>query len=162
MTLATYTLIHVVISLVGIVSGFIVVIAMLGSRLLPRWTVVFLASTVLTSVTGFGFPFHKFLPSHGVGIISLVALAVAVFARYLRQLAGAWRVTYVIGAVLALYLNFFVLIIQGFLKVHALKALAPTQSEPPFVIAQSAALILFVVLGILAARRFRTGPLHAA
>lgn len=150
-----YTLIHVVISLVGIFSGLVVLFAMLAGKRLDGWTGLFLATTVATSVTGFGFPFHRLLPSHVVGIISLVVLAVVIYALYVRHLAGAWRKTYVIGAVLALYLNVFVAVVQAFLKVPALHALAPTQSEPPFKLTQLAVLALFVVLAILAAMRFR-------
>ncbi len=134
MTTWTYTLIHVLIGLVGIGSGFIVLFGLLTAKRLDGWTALFLASTVATIVTGFGFPFDHLLPSHKVGILSLVVLAIP--ARYAFHLAGAWRWIYVIGAVFALYLNVFVLIVQAFLKVPALKAMAPTQSEPPFLIAQ--------------------------
>ncbi len=152
-----FTFVHVVLSLVGIFSGFVVVIGLLTTKRLDGWTALFLASTVLTSVTGFLFPFHHFMPSHGVGIVSLIVLAVAIFARYGRHLTGAWRRSYVITSVIALYLNVFVLIEQLFLKVPALKAMAPTQTEPPFKIAQLALLVLFVVLAISAAIRFRNG-----
>jgi len=153
----TYTLIHVAISLVGILSGFVVLYGLLAKRL-AGWTGLFLATTVATSVTGFGFPFHRFLPSHAVGILSLVILAVAIYALYARRLAGAWRKTYVIGAVAALYFNVFVAIVQAFLKVPALHALAPTQTEAPFKLVQLLVLALFVVLAVLAARRFRGEP----
>ncbi|MEO8049444.1 MAG: hypothetical protein ABI833_03425 [Acidobacteriota bacterium] len=155
MSLATYTLVHVVLSLVGIGSGLVVLFGLIKGKLLGGWTGLFLATTILTSVTGFGFPGEHFLPSHGVGIISLVALAIATLALYSFQLAGAWRRTYAICAVLALYLNCFVAVVQSFEKVPALESLAPTQSEPPFAIAQLAVLALFVWLGIVAARRFR-------
>jgi hypothetical protein len=150
-----FTLIHVVISLIGILSGFIVFFGMLTAKRLNGWTALFLATTVATSVTGFGFPIDHLLPSHKVGIISLVVLAVAIFARYRRNLAGAWRKTYVVSAVLALYLNVFVLIVQAFLKIPALKNIAPTQNDPPFLIAQLVVLMLFVALGIAAAIKFR-------
>jgi hypothetical protein len=150
----TLTLVHVVLSLIGISSGFVVVYGLLTAKRLDAWTALFLATTVATSVTGFLFPFHKFLPSHAIGILSLVVLAIAIFARYVRHLAGGWRRAYVITAVIALYFNVFVLIAQAFMKVPALKALAPTQSEPPFLIAQLVCLVLFVVLGIGAAKRF--------
>jgi hypothetical protein len=153
--MTTLTFVHVVLSLLGIGSGFVVVFGLLTSRRLDGWTALFLVSTVLTSVTGFLFPFHHFLPSHGVGIVSLIVLAIALFARYGRNLAGAWRRTYAITSVIALYLNVFVLVVQLFLKVPALNALAPTQSEPPFKIAQLAVLVLFVVIGIFGAIRFR-------
>jgi hypothetical protein len=151
--LATFTFVHVLLSLVGILSGVIVMAGLLAAKRLDGWTAVFLASTVATSVTGFGFPFEHVLPSHVVGVISLVVLAVAIFARYARHLGGAWRRIYVLGAVVALYLNVFVLIVQAFLKVPALKAMAPTQSEPPFLIAQLVVMALFFVLAIIAMRR---------
>jgi hypothetical protein len=108
------------------------------------------------------FPFHKFLPSHGVGIVSLIVLAVAIFARYGRGLAGAWRRTYVVSAVISLYLNVFVLIAQLFMNVPALKALAPTQSEPPFLGTQAFIMVIFIVLGFLAGKRFPAEAVHAA
>jgi hypothetical protein len=154
MKLATYTLLHVVISLVGIGSGLVVLLGLLNGKRMGGWTGLFLAATIATSLTGFGFPVEHFLPSHGVGIISLVALAIATFALYARNLAGGWRRTYVITSVMALYLNCFVAVVQSFEKVAPLRALAPTQSEPPFAIAQLAVLALFVWLGIAAARRF--------
>jgi hypothetical protein len=136
MSTATYTLLHVLISLIGIGSGLIVLFGLLTARRLDGLTGVFLATTVLTSVTGFGFPFDHLLPSHKVGIISLVVLAVAIPARYVFHMAGAWRWIYVVGAAMALYLNVFVLVVQAFLKVPSLTALAPTQKEPPFLVAQ--------------------------
>lgn len=153
--LALFTLIHVLISLVGILSGLIVLNGMLKSQRLDGWTALFLATTVVTSATGFGFPFDHLLPSHKVGILSLVVLALAIYARYAAHLAGGWRKTYVISSVLALYLNVFVLVVQLFLKVPALHSLAPTQAEPPFAIAQLIVLVLFIVLGVRAVRRFR-------
>jgi len=158
MSLSTFTLVHTVISLIGIATGLIVLFGMLTGKRLDGWTAVFLASTVLTSVTGFGFPFTKLLPSHVVGIISLVVLAVAILAYYPFKLAGAWRWIYVVCAVLALYLNCFVGLVQAFIKIPALKAMAPTQAEPPFLIAQSILLIIFIVLGILAVLKFRPRP----
>jgi hypothetical protein len=156
--MSTFTLVHVGLSLVGIVSGFVVVFGLLAGKRLAGWTPIFLATTVLTSVTGFMFPFHRLLPSHIVGIVSLVVLAVALFALYGRHLAGPWRRTYAITAVLALYLNFFVLIVQLFRKVPALKVLAPTQSEPPFQITQLITLVLFAVLTVFAAIKFQARP----
>jgi hypothetical protein len=154
--LAIYTIVHVVISLVGIGSGLIVMFGLLAGQRLDGQTVLFLATTVATSVTGYGFPFEHLLPSHIVGAISLVVLALAIYARYARHLAGPWRATYVICAVLALYLNVFVLIVQLFLNVPALHLLAPTQSEPPFGVAQLVVLVLFIALGTLAVRRSKT------
>jgi hypothetical protein len=153
--LAAYTLLHVIISLIGIVSGFVVLFGLLGNKRLDCCTKTFLISTVLTSVTGFFFPVHHFMPSHGVGIISLVLLAVAIYARYARGLNGGWRKTYVITAVMSFYLNFFVLIVQSFLKIPALHSLAPTQTEPPFKITQLIALVIFIILTVLAAIRFK-------
>ena len=153
-----FTFVHVALSLVGIVSGLVVLFGLLASNRLDGWTALFLVTTVATSVTGFGFPFDRLLPSHIVGIISLVVLAVAILARYALGLAGAWRWIYVIGAVIALYLNVFVLVVQAFQKVSALNALAPTQTEPPFLFAQIAVLAIFIVLGAIAAIRFRSEP----
>jgi hypothetical protein len=154
MSLETYTAVHVVISLVGIGSGLIVVFGMLNGKFLHGWNGLFLLTTVLTSVSGFGFPFAHLLPSHKVGIISLVVLAIAIVARYAQKLAGGWHRTYVICAVIALYLNVFVLVVQSFLKVPELHALAPSGNEPPFLVAQLIVLAIFIGLGIGAAKKF--------
>jgi len=154
--MTTLTFVHVVLSLIGIFSGFIVMFGLFAGKRLDGWTAFFLVSTVATSVTGFLFPFHRFLPSHGVGIVSLIVLAIAILARYTFDLAGAWRRTYVISAMISLYLNVFVLVAQLFQKVPALKAMAPTQSEPPFLVAQLVVMALFVALTIAAALRFRS------
>jgi hypothetical protein len=154
MSVSTFTLAHVLISLVGIVSGVVVLLGMLGSRKLDGWTALFLATTVLTSVTGFFFPRDHILPSHVVGILSLVVLAVAIVALYIYRLEGFWRWLYVGGAGIALYLNVFVAVIQAFLTLPFLHSLAPTQSEPPFVIVQLLASAIFVVLDLAAAIRF--------
>lgn len=156
--LKTLTDVHVAISLVAILSGLIVLFGLLTGRRFDHWTSFFLITTVATSVTGFFFPFHGITPGLTGGIISLVVLAIAIFARYPRKLAGAWRWLYVITAMIALYLNVFALIAQLFQNVAAVKALAPTLSEPPFLVAQLLALIVFVVLGILAAIKFRPTP----
>ena len=153
--MTTYTFVHVVISLVGIVSGLVVLLGLVAANRLNGWTVLFLVTTVATCLTGFGFPFVQLLPSHIVGIITLVALTLAIFARYGHRLAGAWRWICVLGAVVALYLNVFVLIVQAFMKVPGLNALAPTQSEPPFLVTQVVVLVIFILLGIVAALRFR-------
>jgi hypothetical protein len=158
---ATYTFLHVLISLIGIGSGLVVMFGFITGKRLDTLTTVFLTTTVLTSVTGFGFPFDHLLPSHKLGIISLVVLAIAIPARYVFHLAGSWRWIYVVGASMALYLNVFVLIAQLFMKVPALKALAPTQSEPPFLVAQLLVLLIFVGLTILAAKRFHLQPARA-
>ena len=161
-SLRTFTIVHVVLSLVGIGSGVVVLYGLLTRKRLDRWTALFLASTVATSVTGFGFPFDHLLPSHVVGIISLLVLAVAIVARYALHLNGAWGRLYVITAMVALYLNVFVLVVQLFQKVPTLNALAPTQSEPAFVLAQLAVLALFVALTAAAAIRFRNAPVRTA
>jgi len=160
--MTTFTLVHVVLSLAGIGSGFVVIFGLLGAKRLDGWTVFFLATTAATSLTGFGFPFDHVLPSHVVGVISLLVLAAAIVARYVRHLAGAWRRVYVIDAVVALYLNVFVLVVQAFLKVPALNAMAPTQSEPPFLITQLVVLVLFVGLGIAATIRFSNETVRAS
>jgi len=154
MSTATFTFLHVLISLVGIGSGLGVMYGLLSGNCLDRLTAVFLATTALTSITGFGFPFTHLLPSHILGIMSLAILVFAIPARYLFQLAGPWRWIYVIGSAMTLYFNVFVLIVQCFEKVPALKALAPTQKEPPFVVAQLAALMFFAALTVFATVRF--------
>jgi hypothetical protein len=159
---STFTLLHVVLSLVGILSGLVVLVGMLGAKRRPAWTALFLATTIATSVSGFFFPAASFGPSHIVGVLSLVALAVALLARYVNRLAGASRWIYVTAALLALYLNVFVGIVQAFQKLAFLQALAPTQSEPPFLYTQLAVLAIFVVLAIVALIRFRPAPPQAA
>jgi len=156
MSLETFTLVHVIISLIAIASGLIVLFGMISGKRLDGFTALFLVTTVLTSVTGFGFPIHGMTPAIDLGIISVIVLAIAIFARYGRHLAGAWRKTYVISASIALYFNCFVLVVQLFEKVPALHALAPTQKEPPFGIAQLTLLVLFVALTVIAARKFRS------
>jgi len=153
--LAAFTLFHVAISLVGIFAGFIVAGGLLTTKRLDGWTATFLFFTVATSVTGFMFPFHGFKPSYVVGSISLLILLVAIVARYSRRMAGPWRWIYVVTAMIALYLNVFVLIVQSFMKVPALRALAPTQTEPPFKLTQLVVLAIFVVLTVIASVRFR-------
>jgi hypothetical protein len=155
MSTETFTLLHVIISLIAIASGILVLFGMIAGKRLDVLTALFLATTVLTSVTGFGFPFVHVTPGIVIGVISLVVLAIAIFARYGRNLTGGWRRTYVITASLALYFNVFVLVVQSFINVPALKALAPTQEEPPFAIAQLIVLVIFVGLTIAAAKRFR-------
>ena len=151
---ALFTDIHVLISLIGIVAGLIVLYGLLTSRAMPGMTATFLLFTALTSITGFFFPRPHLMPSHIVGIISLVLLAAASYALYSRRLRGAWRPVYVITAVMSLYLNVFVLIVQSFMKVPGLHALAPKGSEPPFAITQGVTILAFIVLGYLAVRRF--------
>jgi hypothetical protein len=153
--ITTFTLIHVVLSLVGIVAGLVVAGGLVGGKRLDGWTGLFLLTTVLTNVTGFGFPFVSFLPSHGVGILSLVVLPIVIVARYWKHLTGGWRRVYVVGTVLALYLNTFVLIVQLFRRLPALIAAAPTQKEPPFLVTQLIVLALFVWLGAAAVKGFR-------
>jgi len=159
--MTTFTLIHVAISLVGILSGFVVLFGMLTAQRFDGWTKLFLATTVATSVTGFFFSFHGVTPAIVVGVISLVVLAVAIFARYARNLVGGWPRTYVVTTVLALYFNVFVLIVQAFQKLPALKSIAPTQNDPPFKLTQLVVLAVFVVFGFVAAIRFRPQPVSA-
>jgi hypothetical protein len=161
MILTIFTLFHVLISLIGIASGFVVVFGLIAGKQINGWTPLFLWTTVLTSATGYLFPVHKLLPSHIVGAISLLLLGAALYALYSRRLAGGWRRTYAITSVLALYLNFFVLVVQMFLKVPALHALAPTQTEPAFKLTQLVVLVLFLSFTVLAAIKFRPEPLVA-
>ena len=160
MILETYTFVHVVISLVGIFTGLIVLFGLLAGKRLDGWTKSFLITTVATSVTGFFFPFHGFTPAIALGIMSLIVLAVAIFARYPRQLIGHWRWIYVVSAVIALYFNVFVGIVQAYEKIPALKVLAPTQTEPPFKLTQLVVLAIFVLLGIVATITFRNEPIR--
>jgi hypothetical protein len=155
MSIATFTQFHVLLSLIAIVSGIAVVMAMLNAKRLPAMTALFLASTVATSATGFLFHFASFGPPEIVGVISLVVLAAAILALYFYRLAGSWRWIYVAAAVLALYLNAFVGVVQTFQKVAFFHALAPTQTEPPFAVAQGVVLLVFIALGVAAVRRFR-------
>jgi hypothetical protein len=160
-TTSTYTLIHVLISVIAIGSGLVALWGMIRNKPLDGITAIFLATTVLTSLTGFGFPFTHLTPGIIVGIISLVVLTIAIAARYGFHLSGVWRLAYVVTAMMALYLNVFVLVVQSFEKAPALRALAPTQSEPPFVATQLVVLVLFIVLTLLAGKKFRP-PVAAA
>jgi hypothetical protein len=158
LSIAAFTYLHVAISLIAIAAGLVVIIAMIGAKRVPAVTALFLVTTILTSLTGFLFPFKGVTPGIVVGILSMIVLLLAIFALYGRGLAGAWRGTYVITSALALYFNFFVFVVQSFEKVPALKALAPTQTEAPFKIAQLVTLVLFIALTITAFRRFRIEP----
>jgi hypothetical protein len=155
LTLQAYTIFHVVISLIAIIAGLIVLHGWLTARRLDGWTLIFLLFTLATSVTGFFFPFNGFTPAIGTGILSVVVLFAAFAALYAFHLEGSWRWIYLVSAAIALYLNVFVLIIQAFLKVPALHALAPNGNEPPFAIVQGIVLVLFVIGGFLAVRRYR-------
>ena len=150
-----FTLIHVVISLVGILAGLVVLGGMIGGARLDGWTALFLETTTLTSITGFGFPAAAVTPAHVVGALSLVVLAICLAARYWMKLARGWRTAYVVTAVVATYFNVFVLVVQLFAKTPALAKLAPTQQEPPFALTQALVLALFVWLGWAAVRGFR-------
>jgi hypothetical protein len=150
-----FTLLHLILSLVAIAIGLVVMQRLLANDPSPRWTFWFLATTAATTLTGFLFPFRGFTPALGTGVVSTVVLAITLYALYGKHLAGTWRWLYVVGAVVSLYLNVFVLVVQVFLKVPALHALAPTQKEPPFGIAQGLVLLVFVAIGFLAVRRFR-------
>ena len=154
MSLQTFTLVHVIISLIGIATGLIAMYRMLEVRGLGGWNVVFLATTIATTVTGFMFPITVFTPALGVGIVSLVVLAIALVALYVGHLAGPWRSIYIASAVFALYLNVFVAVVQAFGKIGFLNKLAPTGSEPPFAIAQGVVLLAFVALGFFVLKRF--------
>lgn len=158
MSVGTFTLVHVIISLIGLGAGVVVLGQMLGDGYSKMWTGLFLATTVLTSATGFLFHSKSFGPPHVVGAISLVVLLAAIVALYVRHLQGVWRGIYVVTAILALYLNAFVAVVQAFDKIPALHALAPKGSEPPFGVAQLTVLILFIVMGWFAFRRFRPSP----
>ncbi|HEV2964217.1 MAG TPA: hypothetical protein VG649_20485 [Candidatus Angelobacter sp.] len=157
MSLQTFTLVHVLISFAGIASGMVVMYGLLTNQRLNRWTAAFLATTALTSLTGFLFPFAGMTPAIKLGFISLAVLAITIVTRYPLRLA--WRKTYVITACAALYFNVFVLVVQSFEKIPALRAIAPTQKEPPFAIAQLAVLALFVVLTAVAVKKFRPEPM---
>ena len=163
MSLATFTLVHVIISLIAIVSGTVVMFGLLTSKSMPGLTAIFLLFTILTSATGFLFPFEKLLPSHMIGILSLVLLAIACFALYGQKLSGAWRWIYAVTALLSLYFNVFVLVIQSFLKVPALTVLAPGNppSGPVFAVVQGIVLVFFILMIIGAIRRFRPVPAFA-
>jgi hypothetical protein len=153
-TSTTFTLIHTALSIVGIVAGLVAAAGLLRGELRSGWTALFLGATIATCVTGFLFPFDTFLPSHWVGVICLAVLVVAAAALYGGRLAGLWRITFVISAMLALYLNVFVLVVQGFRKVPFLHALAPTESELPFASAQGVVFLVFVWLTVAAVRAF--------
>jgi hypothetical protein len=157
MSLTTFTLLHTLLSIVGIFAGCVVAGGLVAGRRLDGWTGIFLLTTVLTSVTGFGFPFAKLIPSHMVGIVSLVVLALVLVARYAKHLTGGWRGVFVVGSVLALYLNVFVLVVQLFTRLPALIASAPTQKEPPFLVTQLLVLELFLWLGRAAMKGFPAG-----
>jgi hypothetical protein len=163
MSLSAFTTLHVVISLIGIVSGFFVMFGLLGSNRMAGMTALFLLTTILTNATGFLFPFEKLLPSHIIAILSLVLLAIACIALYAMNLSGAWRWIYVVTAMVSLYLNVFVLVIQSFLKIPTLTALAPGNppSGPVFAVVQGIVLLFFALVVIGAVRRFRPIPTFA-
>jgi hypothetical protein len=161
MSLSTFTTFHVALSLIGIGSGLVVLFGLIAGRLYSLLTGVFLLTTVATTVTGFLFPFHGVTPAIKLGILSSVFLAIALAALYLFHLAGAWRKIFVVASCLSLYFNVFVLIVQLFLKVPAIHALAPTQTEPPFKIAQLVTLLAFIILTVLAYKNFRAAASSA-
>jgi len=145
---------HVVISLVGIVAGFVVAYGFLVNRNLPRWTAVFLSTTIATSVSGFLLPAEKILPSHVVGVLSLITLSIATYAEYAKAHTGGWRSAYVVTALISQYFNVFVLVVQSFQKIPVLKSLAPTQTEPAFAVAQLAVLVGFIAIGYMSLKRY--------
>ena len=157
-----FTLIHTALSLIGIVAGLVALFGLFRSNPLNSWTLIFIVTTAATTLTGFLFPFHGFTPAIGTGIVSSLVLAVTILARYAFNMVGAWRWIYVVGAVVSLYLNCFVLVVQGFLKVPALHALAPQGNEPVFALTQGLVLVLFVIAGFIAVRRFHPGSGTAA
>ena len=155
-SLPAFTLIHVMLSLIGIVAGLVVVGGLMAGKRFDTWNVIYLATTVLTNATGFLFPFRVLMPSHILGGLSLVILPIAIAALYWKQLAGGWRKTFVVATVVALYFNVFVLVAQLFAKVPAMIALAPTQMEPPFALTQVIVLVVFVALGRASWAGYRT------
>ena len=158
MSVGAFTLLHVIITLVAIGSGLIVVGGMFAANRLPVTTALFLFTTALSSLTGFLFPIHGFTPALGVGIAACVILGVALFALYKEHLVGAWRWIYVITAVVSLYFNVLVLVVQSFVKVSALNALAPMQTEPPFAFTHAAVLAIFILITLVAVIKFRPPP----
>ena len=161
MLLTAFTWFHTILSVIALVAGFVVLRDLLQSKAPDGWTKVFLATAIATSVTGFGFPFTGFGPSHWVGVLSLIVLGLALLAAYAYGFAGPWRRVYAASLVLAQYFLVFVAIAQAFMKVPALHAAAPTLSEPPFAVAQVIALVLFAGIAVAAARAFRYEPLPA-
>jgi hypothetical protein len=157
-----FTLLHTALSLIGIVAGLVALFGLLRNNPLNNWTLIFIVTTAATTLTGFLFPFRGFTPAIGTGIVSSLVLAVTILARYAFNMAGPWRWIYVVGAVVSLYLNCFVLVVQGFLKVPALHALAPQGNEPVFALTQGLVLVLFVIAGFIAVRRFHPGSGTAA
>jgi len=151
----TFTSIHVLLSLIGMASGLVVLFGLITASWMSSWTLLFLVTTLATSVTGFFFPFHGFTPALGLGILSIIILIAAIAARYRFHLTGAWRLVYVVSAVAALYFNSFVMVVQAFLKIPALHMLAPTGSERPFALAQALVLVFYLVTGTLAVKGFR-------
>ncbi len=152
--ITTFTLIHTLISLVAITAGLVVMGGLMAERRLDGWIGLFLLTTALTSITGFGFPFTGLIASHYVGVISLLILPLVIYARYRKQLIGSWRGVFVVGTALTLYLNFFVLVVQLFRRVPALLVSAPTQKEPPFVVTQILVMALFAILSVAAFKKF--------
>jgi hypothetical protein len=160
--MSTYTVVHVVISLIGIASGLIVAFGLVGAKRMDGMTAIFLATTLLTDITGFFFPFTVFKPSYVVGTLSTIVLLIAIFARYSKHLAAGWRRAYVITAMIGLYLNCFVLVAQLFMKVPSLNKLAPNGNEPPFLISQVVAMVIFIIWTVIAVKQFRPDSLRTA
>jgi len=160
--MSLFTLSHVVISLIGILTGIIAVFGMIAAKRLDGWNAIFLVTTALTSITGFLFPFHKWMPSYTLGVLSLIVLAIAIPARYAKHLEGGWRKSYTITACIALWLNTFVLVAQLYMKVPAIHALAPTGTEPPFLITQVVVMAVFIVLTVAATIKFHPEAVRAS
>jgi hypothetical protein len=154
-SLATFTFLHVALSLIGIAAGAVWLLGAVKGVFLNRWNTIFLTTTIFTSASGYLFPFKGFTPTMVMGAVSLVCLAMAVLVLSVFDRKGGWRVVYLTSATIALYLNCFVLVIQAFLKIGPLHALAPTGTEPAFVVVQGAVLVGFAALGVVAVRHTR-------
>jgi hypothetical protein len=161
MLLQYFTLVHVLISLVGIASGFGVLSGLIGGKLFPRWIDIFMVTTWATSVSGFFFPFQGITPGIIVGCITVIAMGIASYGLYIRRLSGVWCSAFVVGAILSQYLNVFVLLVQLFQKMPVLQEIAPTQTEPAFVLTQLLTLVVFLAIGFLAVKRFRSPAITA-
>lgn len=154
--IVTFTLIHTLLSVVGVFAGLVLAGGWIGGKQLERWSVLFLVTTFLTNLSGFGFPFVTLLPGHIIGAISLALLPFVLAARYWKHLAGGWRRVYVVGSLVLLYFNSFILVVQLFKRIPGLIAAAPTQKEPPFIVTQLVVLALFIWLGREAGKGSRT------
>ncbi|NAW63696.1 hypothetical protein [Photobacterium halotolerans] len=153
-----FLLIHVVLSIIALIAGFVAMLSVLAAKHLKGWTTLFLLTTLATSLTGFILPADQLLPSHIIGLLSLLTLGLAIYAWYIKKLQLRWRATYAITATITLYFNTFVAVVQIFLKIPGLRALAPTQTELPFIMVQTLVFLLFVVIGLKATKRLPALP----